>query len=904
MMSTRLKSAIAALMVASAPPVGAQTIQTVCSFNLTNGASPSAPLTLCSDANFYGTTYFGGRWGFGTVFQVTTNGALTTLVSFEEGNGANPTAGLTLGTDGNFYSTTESGGIANYPFLGSMGTAFRMTTNGVLTTLVFFCQTNGANPTGGLALGTDGNFYGVTKGGGTANSDFPDGMGTVFRMTTNGALTTLFLFSPTNGANPTWGLTLGTDGNFYGTTYSGGMTNSAHPSGMGTVFRVMTNGTLTTLVYFSGTNGGWPNGPLTLGADGSLYGTTYFGGISNSTSHIGMGTVFRVATNGVLDTLVYFSGTNGAYPLAALTLGTDGNFYGTTSVTGPTAGGTAFQMTPNGTLTTLVNFSGTNGASPQAALTLGTDGALYGTTYSGGASNYGTVFRLLLSPFITIQPQSQTNNAGVTATFSAKTTGVNPMAYQWQKNGTNLVDGGNISGSTGSVLTIAGISDNDAASYSVIVSNFYGRVTSCIATLMVVDPPVITVPPTNLLVLPGPNAAFSVSVAGTAPFRYQWRFNGTNLLNATNASYTIASVGTNNAGNYSVVVTNAAGRTTSSNAALTVVLSPMSRTNYAGSTASFTVRAFSPEPLHYQWQRNGSNLVEGGRLWGTTNSTLTIANVSGADAASYSTVVSDATGSVATSNAMLTVNDHLFIASQPQTQTVGLGSNVTFTVMVYGAPPFLFQWYFNGTPVGAPTTGTNVSSYSLASVSSNQAGNYSVQVVNGYGSVTSSNAVLAVKAFPPRIELQPLSQTVMIGSNASFSLSVSGTPPFYYQWRFNGASIPNASNAVYAIHAVGATDTGNYSVVVTNVAGSATSSNAWLTVIVPPTLGLQLSAGYPLLNLNGMLRSNFVVQYSTNLTDVNWTDLLFLTNLPTSPYLFLDPAGNDEPAKFYRALMY
>ena len=143
----------------------------------------------------------------------------------------------------------------------------------------------------------------------------------------------------------------------------------------------------------------------------------------------------------------------------------------------------------------------------------------------------------------------------------------------------------------------------------------------------------------------------------------------------------------------------------------------------------------------------------------------------------------------------------------------------------------------------------------------------------------------------------------MIGSSASFSVSVSGTPPFSYQWRFNGANLLNATNAAYAIQAVGATNTGNYSVVVTNLLGSVTSSNALLTVIVPPTLALQLLAGYPLLNLYGMLSSNFVVQYSTSLADTNWANLLSLTNLPSSPYLFLDPAGDGEPARFYRAFM-
>jgi uncharacterized repeat protein (TIGR03803 family) len=663
------------------------------------------------------------------------------------------------------------------------------------------------------------------------------------------------------------------------------------------VFQVTTNGTLTTLVSFDGTNGANPQAALTLGIDGNLYGTTQRGGSS------GEGTIFQVTTNGTLTTLVSFDGNNGAWPFAGLTLGDDGNFYGTTFYGGSSDDGTVFQVTTNGTLTTLVSFDGNNGANPSAGLTLGNGGHFYGTTTYGGSSGYGTVFRLLSPPVITVQPQSQTINAGATATFLVSATSPYSMVYQWQKNGTNLVDGGNISGATTNTLSITSISEGDGASYSVIVSNSEGSVTSSDATLTVIDLPVITAQPTNLLVLAGTNVAFGVSVTGAAPFGYRWHFNGTNLLNAMSAIYSIPSVGTNDAGNYAVLIYNSEGSATSSNAELTVVLSPTSRTNYARTTATFTATAFSPEPLNYQWQKNGTNLVEGGRLSGTTNSTLTIASVSDADAASYSAVVSDATGSVTTSNAVLTVNDFLFIASQPQSQTVGLGSNVTFTVTVYGAPPFVFQWYFNGTPVGSPATGTNVSSYALTNVGTNQAGNYSVQVVNGYGSLTSSNAVLTVKVFPPSIGIQPLSQNVMIGSSASFSVSVSGTPPFSYQWRFNGANLLNATNAAYAIQAVGATNTGNYSVVVTNLLGSVTSSNALLTVIVPPTLALQLLAGYPLLNLYGMLSSNFVVQYSTSLADTNWANLLSLTNLPSSPYLFLDPAGDGEPARFYRAFM-
>ncbi|MGO8680670.1 MAG: choice-of-anchor tandem repeat GloVer-containing protein [Limisphaerales bacterium] len=377
-----LKSLIAFLCITSASLVGGQTIQTLCSFNGTNGAMPMGVLTLGTDGNFYGTTGFGSGYGYGTVFKVTTNGTLTPLVFFNGNNGANPYAGLTLGTDGNFYGTTFHGGYGS-------GTVFKVTTNGTLTTLVsfgFFGSPNGWNPVAALTLGTDGNFYGTTCAGG----GYEDG--TVFKVTTNGTLTTLVSFNGADGYNPQAALTLGIDGNFYGTTAE------TADGGYGTVFKVTTNGTLTTLFFFDGTNGLNPIAGLTLGTDGNFYGTTWGGGITNSLNPSGLGTVFKVTTNGTPTTLVYFNGSNGAYPFATLTLGTDGNFYGTTAGGGSSNYGTVFEMTTDGTFTPLVYFNGTNGAGPYAALTLGNDGNFYGTTRYGGSGNYGTVFCLVLPP--------------------------------------------------------------------------------------------------------------------------------------------------------------------------------------------------------------------------------------------------------------------------------------------------------------------------------------------------------------------------------------------------------------------------------------------------------------------------------------------------------------------------
>ena len=356
------------------------------SFSYSDGAYPSAGLVQGSDGYLYGTTANGGTDGYGTVFRITSSGSLATLYSFSFSDGAYPKGGLVQGTDGNFYGTTSYAGPSGY------GTVFRITAGGTLTTLYSFSYNDGAYPDAGLVQGIDGNFYGTTSSGGTG------GDGTVFQITAGGTLTTLHSFSYSDGAYPNAGLVRGTDGNFYGTT------SYAGPSGYGTVFRITAGGTLTTLYSFSYSDGAYPQAGLVQGTDGNFYGTTYQGGPS------GVGTVFRISPGGGLTTLWSFTGcTDGSYPHAELVQGSDGNFYGTTQLGGPSGDGAMFRITTNDDLTTLWQFCSVqdgsgdclDGAYPEATLLQGSDGTLYGTTSYGGPSGYGTLFQLILPCTIT-----------------------------------------------------------------------------------------------------------------------------------------------------------------------------------------------------------------------------------------------------------------------------------------------------------------------------------------------------------------------------------------------------------------------------------------------------------------------------------------------------------------------
>jgi uncharacterized repeat protein (TIGR03803 family) len=313
----------------------------------------------------------------------------TTLHSFEGTDGSAPEAGLVQATDGNLYGTTSYGGSDGICSRGlGCGTVFAITPSGTLTTLHSFDRRDGDTPSAGLVQATNGNLYGTAAYGGANGSCPRSGCGTVFKITTTGTLTTLRSFDGTDGEDPLAGLVQASNGNLYGTTFAGGAGNA------GTVFAITPSDTLTTLHSFEGTDGEFPDAGLVQATNGKFYGTVYLGGATFD------GTVFKITPSGTLTTLHGFDGGDGTGPDAALVQAAGGDFYGITRYGGAGNDGTVFKITPSGTLTMLHSFDGTDGALPEG-LVQATNGDFYGTTIEGGTNNGGTVFTITPSGTLT-----------------------------------------------------------------------------------------------------------------------------------------------------------------------------------------------------------------------------------------------------------------------------------------------------------------------------------------------------------------------------------------------------------------------------------------------------------------------------------------------------------------------
>jgi uncharacterized repeat protein (TIGR03803 family) len=352
-----------------------------------DGANPLGGFTIDAAGNLYGTTNIGGASSEGTVFKVGPKGKETVLHSFTGGaDGANPQASLVMNAGGNLYGTTNAGGGSG------AGTVFKVTRKGEETVLYSFTGgADGAQPEAPLSIDAAGNLYGTTAAGGTY------GNGTVFELGKKGGKWTeqvLFSFSQdATGKIPVAGVTIGADGNLYGTASAGGTYTN------GNIFelkRSKSGWTETILHNFENANdGAVPYGGLIFDRSGNLYGAAAEGGTG------GGGTVFELtpSKSGWVFTVLYSLpgwGASGTY--RNLLLDASGNIYATTHCDGDYDAGTVYELKHSGgtwTYNSLYVFTGgSDGLYSFSNLVLDKHGSLYGTTNQGGAGGSGVVFKV------------------------------------------------------------------------------------------------------------------------------------------------------------------------------------------------------------------------------------------------------------------------------------------------------------------------------------------------------------------------------------------------------------------------------------------------------------------------------------------------------------------------------
>lgn len=549
-------------------------------------------------------------------------------------------------------------------------------------------------------------------------------------------------------------------------------------------------------------------------------------------------------------------------------------------------------------------------------------------------------------PVITAAPANQTVSENASATFNVTASSILPLAYRWHWNDTPLNDGGGISGAFTSSLNLSNVSPLQIGNYSVVVSNDSGA-TRASATLKVTSLGDASGTPylafnqagnaswvaqsavthngqsavRSGVINDGENSRLEAYVEGPGTVSFWWRVSsepvndqlrfyispnvevarisgevdwqqlsfpvpaGTQLLKwryGKNAS--------GSAGQDAGWVDDVVFVPDSISTAPFVTNQPASQTIIAGSLASFFTGVGGSMPIHFQWHSNGVPLVDGGGVSGARTARLTIESAPG-QTATYMLLASNAAGSVLSDEVTLSALVPLaqpVISSQPVGRHTNEGATVTFAVNAGGAEPLSYQWQFNGAALsdGGTVSGATTALLSLQNVTAARAGNYTVEISNAAGVVTSAAAALTLSALsevvgapyldftvtgtpwqmqngqtyvagetnggarltvstPPLITTHPITQTGIAGESAAWTVVASGSEPLTYQWRFNGINLTDGGGIIGATSptlvraGLQPAAAGAYSVVVGNAVGSVTSSNALLTVLSPPALVLQ-----------------------------------------------------------------
>ncbi|MFO1476783.1 MAG: Ig-like domain-containing protein [Verrucomicrobiota bacterium] len=434
---------------------------------------------------------------------------------------------------------------------------------------------------------------------------------------------------------------------------------------------------------------------------------------------------------------------------------------------------------------------------------------LIATNACGRATN-SAVLTVNTPVTITTPPADQSVCPGATAVFSVAASG-SALKYQWYFANSALAN------QTNAVLSVPQVTAASAGNYGVTVSDACGNSLSNSASLTVLAPVLVTVPPANQTVLAGSNATFTIGVTGSHA-AVQWIFNAQTV--GTGTTLSLSAVTTNQAGVYTAIATGDCGAALTNSATLTVlvpvtiVTPPADQAACPAGSAVFSVSA-TGTALNYQW------LADTNTLASETNSTLVLTNVAASDAGIYRVIVSGAAGLPSTNSAVLTVNSPFVVVTPPGNQTQCAGGSAVFQVAATGSD-VTYQWYRGSLSLDGETNAVLM----LDGLTQNDAGIYSVVVGSLCGTVTNS-AVLTVN---PATAATPLvSLTNCPGTTAVFSTVASGTGPFTYQWFKNGTLLA-ATGPVLQLNAVTALDAAAYTVIVGGACGNVTNT-ASLTVL-------------------------------------------------------------------------
>ena len=450
------------------------------------------------------------------------------------------------------------------------------------------------------------------------------------------------------------------------------------------------------------------------------------------------------------------------------------------------------------------------------------------TNSYGSVTSAVATLTVVLPPSFSTQPTNLVVVAGGNAVFSATVSGASPLVYQWRQNGTNLPSGGNVTGATSNVLTLTAVTLTNAGNYALVVTNVYGAATSAVATLTVVLPPTITVPPSAQTVQCGSNAAFSVTATGTPPLNYQWTLDGARIAGATNTSLLLTNVHLPTHA-VAVVVTNLYGSATSAVALVVQDTLPPVLTLNGSNPYYVELGSAFVDP-----GATASDLCcrrRAGRATGTVNTNAVSTNT-------VTYTATDGNGNTNTATRTVLVRDTTppTIVWSFTNLVLAAGTNCTASMPnVTGTNDILAtDWSGPLTFTQVPTNnavlplGTNIVVITVADASGNAA--------------YSTNQIIVQDQTPPVMVLQPQSQTNTIGASASFSVAAVACTPLSFQWYFDNTPLAAQTNSTLGLSNLNTSAAGDYFAVVSASGGAATSAVATLTVVLPPTITVPPSA--------------------------------------------------------------